>query len=466
VPFADLEAHVTTPVRDPNRQTQLSSSTTSPAWHAVPVRPPSTSTDTLPNVWSRSRRVGFRFAFAYLLLYNFPFPLGAVPFTDTIKEWYDKLWHLVVPWFAAHVLHLAKPITIFSNGSGDTTYDYVLALVTAGIAAVVALLWSIADRRSLGYPRLEAGLRVYIRYVLAYALLSYGAFKVIQTQFPYPPLDKLVEPFGEFSPMGVVWAWMGMSYAYNLFAGLAEMMSGFLLFFRRTTMLGSLLAIAVMSNVVIINFAFDVPVKLYSSHLLLMAILLVAPDAGRLVNACVLNRGMSPNASEIAQRSRRIGIGRMLLKTLLILIGVGYPLWTSFKFSRQIAPPLYGIWEVDSFVRGRDAIPALVGDSIRWRRMVVSFPGSLSMRLLNDSTRGYRVKADTVQHTLLLTSRRDSLAKFPFHYARSGTHNDRLQLDGVLNGDSLHVMLHRTDESKFLLVSRGYHWINEFPLNR
>lgn len=26
--------------------------------------------------------------------------------------------------------------------------------------------------------------------------------------------------------------------------------------------------------------------------------------------------------------------------------------------------------------------------------------------------------------------------------------------------------LHRLDETKFLLVSRGYHWINEFPLNR
>ena len=33
-------------------------------------------------------------------------------------------------------------------------------------------------------------------------------------------------------------------------------------------------------------------------------------------------------------------------------------------------------------------------------------------------------------------------------------------------GDSLHMQLRRVDHTKFLLVSRGYRWINEFPFNR
>jgi hypothetical protein len=49
---------------------------------------------------------------------------------------------------------------------------------------------------------------------------------------------------------------------------------------------------------------------------------------------------------------------------------------------------------------------------------------------------------------------------------RSGAHNEQLQLDGLLGADSLHVRLHRIDETKFLLLSRGYHWINELPFNR
>ena len=418
--------------------------------------------------WSIARRIGLRFVFAYLVLYNLPFPIGSLPLTDSVKNWYEKLWHVVVPWFAARVLHLAKPITIFSNGSGDTTYDYVLVLVFVILAAVATLVWSLLDRRATSHPRLAFGLRVYVRYVLAYALLSYGAFKVIQTQFPYPSLDRLVEPFGEFSPMGVVWSWMGISYAYNLFAGLAEMTSGFLLFFRRTVMLGSLLAIAVMSNVVIINFAFDVPVKLYSSHLLLMAVFLVAPDARRLVGACVMNRGMTAAELGAAFQTRRMRIAGAVTKTLFVLTGVLAPLWTSRSFARQIVerPPLYGIWEVDSFVRGHEAVPALVGDSVRWRRLVFGYPGSASVRLLSDSTRYYRVTTDTVKQTLVLSARRDSSATLRLAYARGGVWKDSLRLDGVVNGDSLHVRLHRFDETRFLLVSRGYHWINEFPLNR
>ena len=446
---------MTTPVLDRTREAIRGYSPAS----AIPVR--------LNAQWSPARRIGFRFVFAYLILYSFPFPIGTLPLTAAVRGWYDKLWHLVVPWFGAHVMHLAKPITIFTNGSGDTTYDYVLLLVNLIIAALATVIWTLLDRRARAYPRLALGLRIYVRYVLAFALLAYGSFKVIQTQFPYPPLDRLVEPFGDFSPMGVVWSWMGVSYAYNLFAGLAEMTSGFLLFFRRTTMLGALLAIAVMSNVVIINFAFDVPVKLYSSHLLLMAIFLVAPDVKRLVDACLFNRAISPAEFGGTFSAMRARIGAGVLKTALVIAGVGAPLWQSWGFRKQIAvhPPLYGIWEVDSFVRGHDALPPILGDSLRWRRFVVSFPGGATVRLLNDSTRRFRAQVDSVKQTMVLTSRQDS-STTTFHYARVGLLNDTLTLDGLQGRDSLHIRLRLLNENRFLLVNRGFHWINEFPLNR
>ena len=460
--LSQAETSVRTPTFDAARQAPFESTL---ARRAPGIYTPASAPTP---AWSAARRIAFRFVFAYLVLYNLPFPIGGLPLTDTMKGWYDRIWHAAVPWFAAHVLHLARPITIFSNGSGDTTYDYVLVLVVALLATVATAVWSLLDRRTKAYPRLELGLRVYVRYVLAYALLGYGAFKVIQTQFPYPSLDRLVEPYGDFSPMGVVSSWMGISYAYNLFAGLAEMVSGFLLFFRRTVMLGGLLAIAVMSNVVMINFAFDVPVKLFSSHLLLMAIFLVAPDARRLIDACVMNRGMRSADLGAVFATRRMRVTGAVAKTLFVLAGVISPLWMSRSFRRQLAvrPPLYGIWEVDSFMRGREALPALVGDSVRWRRIVFSYPGAASVRLLNDSTRGYRVTADTVRHTLMLSLRRDSSFKLPLAYARGGPDSDSLRLEGMLAGDSLHVRLHRLDETRFLLVSRGYHWINEFPLNR
>ena len=420
---------------------------------------------------STRRAVGFRFVFTYLLLYNLPFPLGTIPFTGKLQGWYASIWNAFVPWFGAHVLHLAKPITIFPSGSGDKTFDYVQLSIFLIIAATSTLVWSLVDRKRTVYPRLAHWLRVYVRYALAFTMLGYGAYKVIKTQFPDPGLATLTEPFGEFSPMGVIWSWMGMSSAYNLFAGLAEMGSGFLLFFRRTTALGALAAMAVLSNVVMINFAYDVPVKLYSSHLFLMGLFLLWPDLDRVLGLLVFNRAIA--AADLGpvppNRSRRIQIG--LLKTAFVALGVLSPLWDSDKNSKIFGasaprPALYGIWEVDSFERGHEAIPPLVGDSVRWRRMIVNYPGFLSIRLLNDSTRGYRVATDSVKRTLVLSTRKDSTAKFPFTYVRAGSHNEFLQLDGILGRDSLHLHLHRVDETKFPLLSRGYHWINELPFNR
>jgi multidrug transporter EmrE-like cation transporter len=367
------------------------------------------------------------------------------------------------------VLHLAKPITIFPSSSGDKTFDYVQLLVFLTIATLTTCVWTFLDRDRTAYPRLARWLRTYVRYSLAFAMLGYGAFKVIKTQFPDVRPSTLLEPFGQFSPMGVIWSWMAASYAYNVFAGLAEMGSGFLLFFRRTTTLGALCCIAVMSNVVMINFAYDVPVKLYSAHLLLMAVFLLAPDLRRVVDAFVLNRGVPPADLGVSSPIRTRRVGHRVLKAGMIALGVIAPLresWNASKIYGSSAPrpPLYGIWEVDSFVRGHEAIPPLLGDSTRWRRFTVDFPSFLKIGFLNDSTRGFRAVVDTTKHTLLLTAR-DS-TESSFRYAPSGSGKEQLHLDVVMRGDSLHITLHHVDESKFLLLSRGYHWINELPFNR
>jgi hypothetical protein len=48
------------------------------------------------------------------------------------------------------------------------------------------------------------------------------------------------------------------------------------LLFRKTKTFGSLVCITVLMNIVAMNFCYDVPVKLFSSNLLLMAKLLVS----------------------------------------------------------------------------------------------------------------------------------------------------------------------------------------------
>jgi hypothetical protein len=212
--------------------------------------------------WSLPRRLLFRFTFVYFVLYLFPFPLDIIPYVGVIGQWYQSLWNAIVPWVGKHLFHV--DITVRPNGSGDTTYNYVQVLCYLVLALVAAALWSLLDRERPHYARLHGWLRVYIRFGLASVMISYGAVKVIKSQFPNPTLDRLLQPFGDASPMGLLWTFIGASMAYSVFSGACEMLGGLLLVSRRTTILGALFSIAVLGNVVMLNFCYDVPVKLYS----------------------------------------------------------------------------------------------------------------------------------------------------------------------------------------------------------
>jgi len=39
-------------------------------------------------------------------------------------------------------------------------------------------------------------------------------------------------------------------------------------------------------------------------------------------------------------------------------------------------------------------------------------------------------------------------------------------LDGTMDGHAVHMQLQLVDRNKFVLVSRGFHWIQEYPYNR
>jgi hypothetical protein len=43
---------------------------------------------------------------------------------------------------------------------------------------------------------------------------------------------------------------------------------------------------------------------------------------------------------------------------------------------------------------------------------------------------------------------------------------DQLILDGEMGDHKMRMQLHLVDRSKFLLVNRGFHWIQEYPFNR
>ena len=400
------------------------------------------------------------------MLYNLRGVGRLIPGLGFLSGAYNRLWHAIVPWVAIHIFHLSGPVTVYSavNGSGDTTLDYIEVLCFFATACIATLVWSLLDRRRTDYRRLHSWLRVFVRYTLAFTLFVYGLAKVIPTQFIFPGLGKLIEPLGDYSPMGLLWNFMGYSTPYIIFSGAAEVTGGALLLFRRTTMLGAMVSFAVLLNVVTLNFCYDVPVKLYSTHLLLMSVFLMAPDLNRLLNFLLLNRPVRPAILPKPSSVPALRVAKAALKVFII----GFFLFSTIKGSLNNyhqyvvggpKPPLYGLYDVETFNRNGQDVPPLITDRNRWKRVVIQTPTALSVRMMDDSPRAYSTTYNAGNSTVTISPGPGTLS-----YSRPDA--DHIVLQGKLLGDTLVITLRKIDRAKFLLVNRGFHWINERPFNR
>lgn len=419
-----------------------------------------------PRGWTSAHKLGFRFVAVYLLLYNLPFPLDAPPKMSWLDDAWTWIWHHVGVFTGDHVFGV--DITTFSNGSGDTTYDYVMVFVYAAIAGAAAVAWTALDRRRADYRRLDGWLRVFVRYALGLTMLGYGAAKVFHTQFPFPTQDSLQETYGESSPMGLLWRMMGYSSGYNLFTGGVEVVGGLMLLWRRTALLGALVTAGALVNIVMLNLCFDVPVKLFSTHLLLMSVYVMAPDLGRLGALLVFNRPVAARPVP-APLGPRLRWGRRVLKYGLI----GYSLYelvsSQLEYRDLIAgehpPAITGVWNVDEVVVDGAVAAPLLTNGPRWRTISVNDWGGVMVRHVDGSSERFGGAFDPATHlaTWAPYTSQDDKPGVVLYGTRGVAH---MTLVGFVGGHAMIVRASKKDAGDSLLVSRGFHWINEFPLNR
>lgn len=420
--------------------------------------------------WSPVRRIVFRFALVLAALLMYPFPLGMIPRTDAVASALAKLVEWPTYWFL-DVLGLPQPYD-GPNGSGDRAFDYAQLLLFAGVAALAAAGWSVVDRRRRAYPRLAAAARIALRHYLAWMMLYYGVSKVVKSQFYDIAPGVLHQRIGETAPMRLLWSFMGYSLAYTVFAGVVEVLGAVLLLWRRTTTAGALLVTVVMTNVVMLNLCYDVPVKLFSSQLLVMAVVIALPDLRRLAGV-VLGRAAAevsppppPRGSPRRERVRLVAKLAFLISAALSLYGSFGPRPAHDDHRHE----LYGNWIVDRFVRDGVEHPALTSDAVRWETWSAA-PTYMQVWLMGGVIEGrtefpdrgtYGIEVDPIAHTMTVTVDYEHKTTEVWRYARPAP--DRLVIDCVHRGATLHIALHREPDGT--LMTRGFHWINEAPFNR
>jgi hypothetical protein len=458
--------------------------------------------------WGIRKRLLFRFFSVYLLLYALPFPfrpfstflyslvsledrtegasdpsalMAAAQRVGKVFGEFMQWQHDVVAWVAQNILRMdyEVPARLFT-GSGDRTFNYVYMVTLLMASAVVCVTWSLIDRRRKHYTSLSRFVTSFGRYYLGYFMLTYGGMKIIKLQFRDPSMMDMLKPFGDVTPMELVWKFMGHSDAYTSFSGIGEITAALLLFYRPTQTLGALVTIGVMANVTMMNYAYRVPVKLFSTHLLLLAFVFLWLDRRRFIAVFLKNRPVEA-ADHSAPLPGRLGkMACQLLALLFVPLMLWNQAWGTYNgykrtYSEKSNPALYGLYDVQSYAKNGVEVPPLLTDAKRWQNLLVEYKDRVYVRGMNSrSYRTFNFIVDETNKTITMTKfvfqRPEARPAEPKTELPAAAPNftyevpaaGELILTGELDGEKLTIKL-KARNLEEMNCNRKFRWILERP---
>ena len=182
--------------------------------------------------------------------------------------------------------------------------------------------------------------RPLLRVITAAGLIFYGCAKITGAQFRV--LDsELDRPLREVSGFWLTWYYFGHFAAYKYFLAICEIASGVLLCSRQSSLLGALLACALLVNVVIIDLVFGVDAGgTMAAILLLVASTAIASDHRHVLRACLWPRVSDDDPRWLRPKG-------LVVAAALVAGGLGLNYWILNDNNRE--PTLIdGVWDVAS----------------------------------------------------------------------------------------------------------------------
>ncbi|WP_430907219.1 hypothetical protein [Maribacter sp. 2-571] len=329
-----------------------------------------------------------RFVFLYVLLYIYPYGFEYITEMNTDDF---SFWKPPVIWFGEVFFGWEFDEDRLLNGF-DSKYDFARFALVAFISVVGAAIWLFIDSKvkSEYNEKLKILLQTVLRYHIGLTLLLYGLSKVFLLQFGMMDIDSLETKIGDYNGMGYLWAFMSYSKFYGISAGLIEVAGGILVLFRKTTSLGAFLLLIAMLNVVLIDIGFDVTVKMFAIHLLLMTILLLWNDLKRLTHFFLKTRATtSANFLPLFTGKKGKKTGLILKAIVLCYVILSFGNDMSERIATQHTnryKNLTGLHDIELFVKNGDTIPTDDTKGNRWDKMSIKGLSYLPETLLITKT--------------------------------------------------------------------------------
>jgi len=421
--------------------------------------------------WPLWKKLLFRFFSVYFVIFIAPLTwVELIPGGDNISKYYYQLMDWLVN-LGNNLLFHVKPVLVPINGSGDTSYGWAQLWLTLALSVVGCIIWSTLDRRRPSYEKLNYWLVLMVRYYVAMIAFGYGIIKLFALQMPQPNLHQLATPLGDFLPMRLSWMFIGYSIPYQVFSGVMEVVAGLLLFYRRTAVMGALFALAVFTNVMMLNLTYDIPVKIFSMEMVLCCLFLVGNSSRRMIRFFILNKPVpASHLYHFPYRKKWQRVARIVAKLVFVYGVIVQPSINSYGNYKTVhalqkrQPVPNGMYDVAMYKVNNQTLPASLMDSIRWRDVIFE-NGQGSIKAADSAfrqryARSYFVYSlDSATHTLIFKKmQQDSLPviRFWFDLPDSNT----LRLRGLRGNDSLYVELKKINHH-FQLAEKQFHWLSE-----
>ncbi|GAB3129255.1 hypothetical protein GCM10027289_11090 [Tsukamurella serpentis] len=405
----------------------------------TPDEAPSAPVTETPPAWTPTQRTAFRFLFSLgggLIVLAVFGSLQFAPVMPTVQGPFARIGALVTG------TELQLPAR---SNSGDSMGIWQYHIGWAVVAVVITAVWTLLDRHRRDYRSLAGLLWQVGRTALAAGLIFYGLSKAIPVQMGFMQLPTYaLQAAGDVSRMNVLWGFMGASDGYSIATGLVELVSGLLLLSRRTWILGALGAIVSMTQVLLVDVFYNVPVKFLCFEFLLIAIGLLAPQWINLVRV-----GLGHPAAPMGALWRAAGAEitwlRRTGKTVAALAVVSVAavgLAAGVMMKSALSEPrsdLDGVWHTTSFrVDGREA--TLATDPV-WINLAITHRGRGMWKAAGD-TYTVLVTQDTaarvtpwqleISGDTLTAKTRKSGPETVLRYTQPG--RDRLAITGRVGG--------------------------------
>lgn len=395
----------------------------------------------------------YRAAALFLLLgiLFIPFPFHFISFQQAFTE---IIFGKLIGVTASNLFGLQLSSTAVHS---DSASMYVLVLLLLFLSLLLSSAFSFISKWKKYQPLLVQTIYLICTYYLVLLLMKYGLDKVFKTQFYLPEPNTLYTPLGQVDKDLLYWTSMGTSRLYNMFTGMVEVMAALLLLFKRTRMAGSFLAAAALLQVVMINFGFDISVKIFSLFLFCIACYLLAPYMPRLVRAFFTNKEIAATSPAVkAVPGRRIFIHVFIQCFIvgLLFFEAVYPYLRDKNFNDDLAPRpyLHGAYEVKRMILGTDT---LSDDSRIIQKFFIHRNGYLIFQDAQQQMSDYKFDYSDSLHMYVMTDYQQNKVPVVTKYQEA---DSVLILEYKQRGNTIQLMGKALNWKALPAVRKGFHW--------